>query len=144
MQKKHHYYTVISKSIKCSLEEEKRGRHGKQKKLAHRIKEGAREHINSIQRVVSHYIRADSSREYFEGSLDLSTLYCMYVEKCNSDEDAVAKSMFTKPHFTQNLTQGFITLRRINVCCARNTRIHLKRRNKFQKINTEVTSQRNK
>ena len=96
--------TVISKSRNGVLEEEKRGRHGKQKKLAPGIKEGVRSHVNSIPRVESHYIRADSSQEYFEGSLDLSTLYRMYVEKCNSEKDAVAKSMFTKPYLTQNLT----------------------------------------
>ena len=62
-----------------------------EKKLVPGIKEGVRRHINSIPRVESHYIRADSSREHFEGSLDLSTLYCMYVEKCNSEKEAVAK-----------------------------------------------------
>ena len=66
-----------------------------------------RRHINSIPRVESHYIRADSSREYFEGSLDLSTLYRMYVEKCNSEKEAVAKKHVYETIFNTEFNTGF-------------------------------------
>ena len=77
--------TAFSKSKDGFIEGEKRGKHGKQKKLSPETKEGVRIHINSIPRIESHYVRADTKHEYFEGSLNISTLYRKYVEMCKSE-----------------------------------------------------------
>lgn len=72
----------MKKSAEGVLEADKRGTHNKQRKLAYDLKQDIRNHIELISTVESHYLRAQTKKIYFEGDLNLSTLYKLYVEKC--------------------------------------------------------------
>ena len=64
---------------------DKRGKHGKQSKLDAEIIQSVCDHINSIPRMESHYIRANSSIEYIEGGLTVAELHRNYSQKRISD-----------------------------------------------------------
>lgn len=76
--------TVLNKSNDKTIgmiDIEKRGKHGKQKKVDESIKEAVRCHIKSIPRMESHYCRKDSVREYIEGDKTLADLHRDYCEE---------------------------------------------------------------
>lgn len=83
--------TVTKKMKGGFVEEDRRGKHGKQSKLEPNIRDGIRAHIESILKVESHYSRTDSTNDYIDGSLNFSKLYRMYVEKCRSEKNAIGK-----------------------------------------------------
>jgi len=58
------------------------------------------EHIDSIPRVESHYCRSDTSKQYFESSLNLVKLYELYKEKC---ENSVPPKIAVKISFYRNI-----------------------------------------
>ena len=41
-----------------------------------------RQHINSFDRIESHYCRKQSQKEYLAGSLNISKMYSLYCEYC--------------------------------------------------------------
>nr|CAI5842730.1 unnamed protein product [Callosobruchus analis] len=61
------------------IEPDKRGRHGKHSKLDAAIKDGVRNHINSIPRVESHYARSNTTRQFIEGGKTIADLHRDYV-----------------------------------------------------------------
>lgn len=80
--------TVVKKnsgSITGIQMQDNRGKHGNQFKLDAALKDRAKEHINSIPRIESHYCRARSKREYIEGSRSIATLHRDYVDKCKAE-----------------------------------------------------------
>lgn len=81
--------TVHEKRYKVGgvlLESDQRGKHGKQKALDPVIREGIREHIDSIPKIESHYIRTNTTRTFIEGSRSLADIHRDYVTKCNADK----------------------------------------------------------
>ena len=46
------------------------------------VKDGIRQHINSLPRVESHYNRANTKKEYLADGLNITILYEEYVKKC--------------------------------------------------------------
>lgn len=63
--------TGIEKTTDGVLEDDKRGKHGHQLTVSDEIKDGIRAHINSIPRINSHYLRAQTSREFIDGGKDI-------------------------------------------------------------------------
>ena len=63
------------------LESECRGKHENHKKYSQELVQSVYDHINSIPRVESHYIRADSEREYIDGELTLAEMHRDYENK---------------------------------------------------------------
>lgn len=57
------------------LTEDRRGKHGKHKKLSTELLDDIRKHINSIPRIESHYVRATTSRQYIDGGKTITDLY---------------------------------------------------------------------
>ncbi|KAJ8967131.1 hypothetical protein NQ314_003065 [Rhamnusium bicolor] len=55
------------------IDEDHTGKHSNHAKLD--TKQFIRDHIESIPKIESHYLRAQSSRDYIDGSLNISTLY---------------------------------------------------------------------
>ena len=49
------------------------------------IKDGIREHINSLPRVESHYNRENTKKEYLAEGLNVKILYEEYVKQCSSN-----------------------------------------------------------
>lgn len=74
--------TVFQKRDLGFIEIEKRGKHGNHKKVDESIKQAVRDHINSIPRIDSHYIRKNSSREYIDGGKCLADLHADYKAQC--------------------------------------------------------------
>lgn len=81
--------TVLRKQTLCNsgkvMEKDKRGRHGKHKKISEDIKNSIRKHINTIPRIESHYCRSHSSKEYIEGSKSIADLHRDYLELCKQE-----------------------------------------------------------
>lgn len=63
----------------------------------------------------SYYCRSNSSCEYFPGDLNMTTLYDMYVEKCQEDEVVPQKSWYYREVFLSDFNIKFHTPRK-DVC----------------------------
>lgn len=61
--------------------DDKRGKHGKQPQVNPEIKDSVRIFINAIPRIESHYLRAQTTREYIDSSKNLADLYRDYKEE---------------------------------------------------------------
>lgn len=71
--------TSWAKSKDCSIvEKDKRGNHNRHQTVEEYIKDSVRQHINSFHRIESHYLRAQTSREFIDGSLTLTQMYRYY------------------------------------------------------------------
>ncbi|KAJ8928623.1 hypothetical protein NQ314_018786 [Rhamnusium bicolor] len=104
--------TIIRTTIKkrdCNLivVSGKRSKHRKHKNLDPDLKEAVRNHINSIPRVESHYLRSKTKREYFEGSLNIATLYRLYKEKCLEQDSHYVRISFYEHIFNTEFNIGF-------------------------------------
>jgi len=85
------------------LEEDKRGKHDNRPiALDKERKERARNFFNSIPRIESHYLRAQTSREFIEGSKTLNQLYRDYTEiETQKGNDVVSLSSFKRMFYTE-------------------------------------------
>lgn len=77
--------TVQEKFTGGFLQEDRRGKHNKHKRVDYAIKAEIFKHINSIPRMESHYLRAQTSRKFIEGGKSLADLHRDYVELCKSE-----------------------------------------------------------
>lgn len=78
--------TVLEKSKEGVLENEKRGKHENHKRVDSCIISDIVNHINSIPRIESHYLRAQTCREYIDGGKTIADLHRDYVEICKSEK----------------------------------------------------------
>ncbi|VEN35333.1 unnamed protein product [Callosobruchus maculatus] len=99
--------TIAKRNSNLIVEMDHRGRHRKQKVLDPALKDAVRSHINSIPRVESHYLRNQTSRDYFEGSLNISTLYRLYKEKCLENNSPYVKKSMYEHIFNTEFNIGF-------------------------------------
>lgn len=100
--------TVIKKTDERGfLEEEKRGKHSSHKTTSEDEVQGIKDHINSFPRIESHYCRAGTSKEYIEGSLNISTMYKLYTEKCLEENDQAVKFSIYRKIFSEEFNIGF-------------------------------------
>ncbi|KAJ8911490.1 hypothetical protein NQ315_010862 [Exocentrus adspersus] len=60
------------------IPEDKRGKHAEQPKIDEEVLDSVRAHIDSIPRVESHYIRANTSREFIDGGLSIAEMHRHY------------------------------------------------------------------
>ncbi|CAH1098831.1 unnamed protein product [Psylliodes chrysocephalus] len=72
--------TVLQKKENGFLESEKGGKLTNHFTVEPIIKESVRNHINSIPRMESHYLRVNTSREYIDGDKSLADLHRDYVK----------------------------------------------------------------
>lgn len=71
--------TVIAKMNEHGiLDGEQRGTHGKHFKVPDALRDGVKEHINSIPRIDSYYLRKQTKREFIGSGQTLSDLYKDY------------------------------------------------------------------
>jgi hypothetical protein len=49
------------------------------------MKEFITDHIRSFPVIESHYCRASTSKQYLEGSLNITKMYNLYLERCRDD-----------------------------------------------------------
>lgn len=89
------------------LESERRGKHGKQKRIDDSIRNQIRDHINLFPRVEAHYVRKDSKRQYLQQSLTLSKMYKLYQDWCAENRFEVAKFWLYEDIFYDEFNLGF-------------------------------------
>ncbi|CAG4983658.1 unnamed protein product [Parnassius apollo] len=102
--------TVTAKKNQAgTIEEEKRGKHGKQYKISSDIIKGIKNHIDSIPRIESHYVRQQTTREFIDGGKNLTDLYTDYQTQCLSDGVEAAKIHTYGKVFNEDYNIGFHT-----------------------------------
>lgn len=74
-----------------------RGRHVKKVTSDYQLST-VREHIESFKKIESHYCRSNTTRSYIEADLNLSKMYRLYIEKC---ETPVKKGIYEKVFRTE-------------------------------------------
>ncbi|CAG9812850.1 unnamed protein product [Phaedon cochleariae] len=89
------------------IQPDQRGKHNNRKKLDPALKDSIRNHIDSIPRIESHYLRNQTKREYFEGCLNITTLYRLYKEKCIASGTSFAKKSAYEQIFNYEYNIGF-------------------------------------
>ncbi|CAK1589667.1 unnamed protein product [Parnassius mnemosyne] len=99
--------TVFRKRELGFVEIDKRGKHGHHKKVDESIKESVRQHINSIPRIESHYIRKNSSREFIDGGKCIADLHADYKNNCLEQGVSAANYEMYAKIFNQEFNISF-------------------------------------
>jgi len=94
-------------------------RHGKiGKKIDDSIKESIRNHIKTFPSIPSHYCKAKSSKNYIDGSLNISLMYRLYLEKCNKENIQYGKKSMYESIFNQEFNLSFFKPQKdLCICC---------------------------
>lgn len=88
---------LVKKNDKGFLEAEMRGKHGKQPTIDPEIKNSVRKFIEAIPRIESHYLRAQTTREFIESGKCLADLYRDYKEERQKENLPLANAgMFNR------------------------------------------------
>lgn len=70
------------------IPEDKRGKHNNRRKIDEEILQSIRDHINSVPRIESHYVRSETHREFIDGGLTIAEMHRHYT---------IARSSVNKP-----------------------------------------------
>lgn len=105
----------MKKNEKGFLEYEIRGKHGKQPTVDPEVKHGARKFNENIPRIESHYLRAQTTREFIYSNKCLVDLYRDYKEARQRGNLTFANSaMFNRIfHFFLRTENGPVRFMRI-------------------------------
>lgn len=87
--------------------EDKRGKHGKHKKLDEEILKSVRDHIASIPRMESHHLRSYTPREFVDGGLTIAEMHRHYSKQRTSENKPVALYDAYARVFNNELNTGF-------------------------------------
>lgn len=104
--------TVIKKKAELPsniLTEDLRGKHNNHAHVEEAIKDKMRQHISSIPKIPSHYCRADTTREYIDGSKNVSQIYRDYVYDCQRNNETHGNYVMFHRIFTKEFNLGFYT-----------------------------------
>lgn len=75
----------------ATVERDRRGNYSKRETISPLIKNKIIAHINSFHRIESHYLRAQTTREYIDGSLTLAQMYRFYKKEQEDEGLPIAK-----------------------------------------------------
>lgn len=82
----HRVIQTIRKKFKAGfMEGELRGKHKNHSKVSEEVKEGIRNHIKSIPHIESHYLRAQTTRQFIDGGRTIAGIHRDYTDKCKLD-----------------------------------------------------------
>lgn len=75
--------TVIQSKVSEQgiIKEDLRGKHGNHQRMNEEVLKSVFDHINSIPRVESHYVRKDTKREFIDGGLTIAEMHRNHCEK---------------------------------------------------------------
>lgn len=101
--------TVISAKISGTgiIPTDKRGKHANHKKTSAEILNSIRKHIDSIPRIESHYVRADTSRQFIDGGLSIAELYRHFAEERSASNKEPANYDIYAKIFNTEYNIGF-------------------------------------
>lgn len=88
---------------------DKRGSHGKQPKINEDLKAGVLSFINAIPKIESHYTRANTTKQYIDGSKSVADLHRDYVELCKSNNAPYTSYAIFYRIFNQDFNISFFT-----------------------------------
>lgn len=100
--------TIITKKEEALfVPEDGRGRHKNHAKLDDEIRQSVKDHINSIPRIESHYLRQNTSKEFIEGGLTISEMHRNYEQhRIASGKPAATYPIYAKI-FNTDFNIGF-------------------------------------
>lgn len=98
--------TVIQQGI---FAQDCRGKHGNHRKMDEEILTSIVDHINSIPRIESHYVRKDTNREFIGGGLTIAEMYRHYSEKRSLANSPSATHDFYAKIFSTKFNIGFFS-----------------------------------
>lgn len=101
--------TVTEKSTGGFLKEDQRGKHNKHYTVSETIKNEIRDHIKGIPKIESHYLRAQTTREYIDGGKTISDLHRDYVDQCKQDGRNYGNYVMYSRIFNGEFNLGFFT-----------------------------------
>lgn len=88
------------------IEKDRRGKHTKHK-VSDAMKDEVRQHIGKFPKVESHYLRAQTKKEYLDGSLTIAEMYRMYVEEQKSKSLSCVKHKMYADIFNNEFNLSF-------------------------------------
>ncbi|KAJ8915396.1 hypothetical protein NQ315_008284 [Exocentrus adspersus] len=94
------------------IKEDFRGKHTNHVSVDISIRKGVKEHIESIPRIESHYCRADTKREFIEGSKTIADLHRDYTIMCQEKNINSASYRTYYEIFTKEFNIGFFCPRK--------------------------------
>lgn len=68
--------------------------HNKPKKISNEVLDSVRDHINSFEKIESHYCRSTSSREYLDERLNICKMYSLYKDYMSENNLTVGNYRF--------------------------------------------------
>jgi len=84
-----------------------RGKHSPHNKIPENIIDGVRIHIESFPTVEVHYTRKDTIRLYFGPDLNISKMYDLYKESCQSEGSVAVSKVKYKKIFCEEYNISF-------------------------------------
>lgn len=92
---------------KAIVEKDKRGNFDRKETVSTQIKDKIISHINSFQRIESHYLRAQTTREFLDGSLTVAQMYRYYKTEQEAEGLPVAKKCTYEHIFNTKFNLSF-------------------------------------
>ncbi|XP_050300189.1 uncharacterized protein LOC126738792 [Anthonomus grandis grandis] len=87
--------TIIKSKVSSGngiIDKDQREKHGNYRKLDEEILQSIIDHINSIPRIESHYVRSETTREFIDGGLSIAELHRNYSAVRSADNKNAAAS----------------------------------------------------
>lgn len=139
--------TVIAakmSGIGINAAEDKRGKHANRNRTDEEILNSVRNHINSIPRVDSHYVRKDTKREFIDGGLTIADMHRHYsAERSAINKQPASYDRYARI-FNTEFNIGFFYQKKTNVTNVRRTKMlqMMKRRN-LKSLTSNIRKKKN-
>lgn len=91
------------------LEEDRQGKHGKQKKVGDVLKEGVKNFVEKIPKIKSHYMRANTSKHFIDGSKSIADIHRDYITDCKEKNIPFVNYVMFYRIFTEDFNISFFT-----------------------------------
>ncbi|XP_068221553.1 uncharacterized protein [Palaemon carinicauda] len=114
--------TVLEKQKKIAgtlLEPDLRGKHDYHATVSQEIRDGIKQHVNSIPKIESHGTQANTSKSFIDGSKSIADIHKDYVAKCKEQKQFGNYTLFYRI-FTEEYNISFHTPKKdqCDVCTA--------------------------
>lgn len=120
--------------------EDMRGRHSHHKTLNKDLVNDIRQHIQSIPKIESHYLRATTSRQYINGGKTIKDLYNDFVDQQKSYDKEFGNYIAYYKIFTTEFNLSFFQPKKdqCNLCMSYNNSIDEKKIEMEEKFNSHI------
>lgn len=100
---------VYANNDPVPLLDDQRGKHKHHHRVEDTLKDTAREFIRNIPKIESHYVRANTSREYIDGGRNLTDIYKDYVQLCTEKRESYINYVMFHRIFNTEFNISFFT-----------------------------------